>query len=259
MTNTTKKFKHSGALGDLVYGLAIAKHLGGGEFYLHLNQMDWIGQHYYGALPAPFHQGRMTPADFDYMRDFMLAQDYITLFDTVGPQTEITHNLDRFRPLFVGHPTNYLDIYATAFGLDPQERTKVNSRPWLTVPKPTEIPSRPVVINRTQRWIPQQASPAWDELRTQVEDQAVFVGLRHEYEAFKQALGWDQIVYYPTPTMLDLAQVIAGADCFIGNQSQAYALAVGLGVEEILCEVREDLPIDRNECYFPQMENIRYI
>jgi hypothetical protein len=73
--------------------------------------MDWIGQHYYGAPPTAFHQGRMTQDDFDYMRDFMEAQEYITLFDVLDPAThEITHNLDRFRPLFVGHPTNYIDI-----------------------------------------------------------------------------------------------------------------------------------------------------
>jgi hypothetical protein len=259
MTKTTKKFKHSGATGDLLYSLAITKHMGGGEFYLHLNQMDWIGQHYYGALPTPFHQGRMTQSDFDYMRDFMLAQEYITLFDTVGSQTEITHNLDRFRPLFVGHPTNYLDIYATAFGLSTQERAKMNSQPWLSVPQPTKIPGKTIVINRTQRWIPSAPSSAWAELRPQVETQAVFVGLPQEYDAFKLSTGWDQIIYYPTHTQLDLAKVIAGAECFIGNQSQAYALAVGLGVEEILCEVREDLPLERNECFFPQMENIRYI
>jgi len=254
-----KRFKHSGALGDLIYSLPIVKQLGGGEFYLHLNQMDWIGQHYYGALPTPFHQGRMTQADFAYMKDFMEAQDYITKFNILDPAThEITHNLDRFRPLFVGHPTNYIDIYANVFNLTPDEQGLINSNPWLTVPNPKVIEGKPVVINRTQRWIPPQLGPAWAEFREGVEPNAVFVGLPQEYEAFKQDTGWN-IPYHPTQTMLELASVIAGAEAFIGNQSQAYALAVGLGVDDIVCEARVDMPLERNECYFPRMSNVRYI
>jgi hypothetical protein len=51
--------------------------------------------------------------------------------------------------------------------------------------------------------------------------------------------------------MLQLAQVIGSADQFIGNQSVSLSLAVGLGVDW-QCEARDDLPLSRNECYFPQ-------
>ena len=114
---STNTFKHSGTLGDLIYSLPLVKHFGGGKFYLHLNQVDWIGQHYYGAKPNPFHQGRMNAQDYEFMKSFMRAQDYIEDFLPLDPKaTEITHNLDKFRPLFVGHPGNYVDIYAHAFG-----------------------------------------------------------------------------------------------------------------------------------------------
>jgi len=59
--------------------------------------------------------------------------------------------------------------------------------------------------------------------------------------------------------MLELAEVIAGAESFVGNQSQAYALAVGLGVADIVLEARVDMPLARNECYFPKFPNIRYV
>jgi hypothetical protein len=59
--------------------------------------------------------------------------------------------------------------------------------------------------------------------------------------------------------MLELAEVIAGAPQFIGNQSSALAMAIGLGVPQILCEARIDMPLERNECYFPQMTNVEYI
>lgn len=252
-----KKFKHSGAIGDLIYSLPVVKHFGGGEFYLHLNQIDWIGQHYYGSPPNPFHQGRMTDKDFEYMRSFMEAQDYISKFSTMTPQTEITHNLDRFRPVFVGHPTNYIDIYSGVFNLNADDTRKNSSTPWLTVPNPSNVDGRTVVINRTQRWI-STPGPQWAIWKQQgMEEQAVFVGLEEEYTAFKQQVGWN-IPWAKTTTMLGLAQLISGATTFIGNQSSALAMAIGLGVENIWCEARVDMPLDRNEVYFPNMPNITY-
>lgn len=253
-----KKFKHSGAAGDLIYSLAIARHFGGGEFYVHLNQMNWIGQHYYGSLPSPFHRDRLNEQDFEYMKGFLEAQTYFTKVGVLGKDTEITHNLDRFRPLFVGHPGNYVDIYSTAFGItDPDMQTIMRTTPWLSVPKVDRVDGRDVVVNRTQRWLPGTLSENWARWRTEgVEERAVFVGLPEEYEQFSKDVGWN-IPYCPTETMLDLAQVVGGANLFIGNQSQALALAIGLGTP-YYCELRSDLPIERNECYFPKQPNGYY-
>lgn len=246
-----KKFKHSGTMGDLVYSLPVMKQLGGGEFYLHLNQIDWIGQHYYGSKPSPFHQGRMTQKDFEFMQSFMEAQSYIDKFDTVQPATEITHNLDRFRPLFVGHPGNYVDMYCQAFGInDFVERTVIRTTPWLTVPNPRTFEGKSYVINRTARWVNPVLNATWASLKEQGgEDVSVFVGLPEEHNAFETTTGW-KIEYVPTPTMLDLAEVIAGCEQFIGNQSVALSIAIGLGIP-YACEARTDLPMERNECYFP--------
>jgi len=244
-----KSYKHSGATGDLVYSLALAQHLGMGDFYLHLDQIDWIGRHYYGSDPAPFHKGRLTQEDYAYMRDFMLAQPYINTFEPYEGQ-EVIHNLDRFRPAFTSHPGNYIDIYSNAMGVyDPGLQAHIRTTPWLVVPEATTIPGRTIVINRTQRWLPPSPSPQWLKWQDEgVAEQAVFVGLPEEYEAFQQQIGM-AIPYHPTHTMLELAQVIAGAEAFIGNQSQALAIAIGLG-KNYACEARVDLPLERNECYF---------
>lgn len=243
-------------MGDLIYSLMVVKNTGGGNFYLHLNQMDWIGQHYYGAAPNPFHQGRLTEQDFEFMQDFMLAQTYITAFQILDPQTaEISHNLDRFRAPFVQHPCNYLDLYAQIHNVDPN----LVYRPWLTVPTPIQVPGRPIVVNRTQRWTNPAGLSVWHQLHEQGQDrQALFVGLPKEYEQFVQDTGWTNILYWPTANMLELASIIAGSDRFIGNQSQCYALAVGLGIQNIHLELRRDLPLDRNECYFPKFTQIQY-
>jgi hypothetical protein len=252
------RFKHSGAFGDLIYGLALTKHLGGGEFYLHLNQIDWIGQHYYGSKPNPFHQGRLTEKDFEFMQSFMQAQQYITKFSVLDNSTEITHNLDRFRPLFVGHPGNYVDIYAVAFGIkDPETRTTMRNTAWLTVPAPQQSQGRSIVINRTSRWTPRNLSSQWNLWKEQgFEQLAVFVGLEEEYRNFQNATGWS-IPYQKTQTMLELAQYIAGAELFIGNQSMALSLAIGLGTE-FYCELRDDLPMERNECWFKDHPKSHY-
>ena len=256
----TKKFKHSGTLGDIVYAMSLVKHFGGGHFYLHLDQIDWVVKHYYGGTPDPFHQGRMTQQDYEFMRDFMLAQDYITGFDILDPQrAEITHNLDRFRPLFVGHPGNYVDIYAEAFAIrDSETKTLLRDTAWLTVPQAQDLGERNIVINRTARWVSKDLSPAWADLREQgAEARGRFVGLESEYAAFVAHTGWNDLEYTPTKNMLELASVIAGADQFIGNQSVALSLAIGLGIN-YACEARQDLPLERNECYFPQHPNGDY-
>ena len=253
----TKRFKHSGTLGDLVYSLAIMKHFGGGEFYLHLNQIDWIGQHYYGSKPTEFHQGRMTQGDYEFMKTFMLAQDYITDFQPMTAQTEITHNLDRFRPAFVHHPGNYVDIYADTFGVrDADTQMTLRNAAWLTTPNLIKETDYPYVINRTARWTDPQAQVAYDHLRPQVESQCMFVGLPDEYTEFLKFSGWS-IPYYECKDMLELAQVIGGCEQFIGNQSVALSLAIGLGTTWA-CESRKDLPLERNECYFPNHPNGEY-
>ncbi len=243
-----KRYKHSGTMGDIIYALPIMRHFGGGEFYLHLNQVDWIGQHYYGSPPNPFHQGRMTPKDLDFMQSFFLAQDYITRCDALDPKEEITHNLDLFRPLFVGHPGNYVDCYAEAFKIrEPGLRTILRNQPWLTVPKPTPIAE--IVVNRSARWNSPDSLTGWTAIRDQAEDRAVFVGLPEEHQEFCKFANW-AIPYHPTETLLELAEVIAGADQFVGNQSLGLSLAIGLGADWA-CELRRDLPQERNECWFP--------
>lgn len=247
----TKKYKHSGTMGDLIYSLALVRHRGGGEFYLHQNQVDWIAEYYYRAQPLPFHQGRMNDQDLEFMRDFMSAQTYITEFGALTALTEITDNLDNFRPLFVGHPGNYIDIYASLYGIrDPQTLAQLRNTPWLTVPEPRKIPGIEFVVNRTERWVRAEPHPAYSQWREEgIDQRSVFVGLESEFHRFVEQTGW-RCGYYPTASMLDLASVIAGADQFIGNQSQCLALAIGLGTPWV-CEARPDLPLERNECYFP--------
>lgn len=256
----TNSFKHSGNPGDLIYSLALVQYLGGGDYYLHLDQINYLSKKYYGVDAPPIHQGRMNAKDYEFMRSFMEAQTYIDRFEPMDPKTaEITHNLDRFRDLFVHHPGNYVDCYANTFNIrDANLQRLMRQTPWLTVPNARKIEGKVGVVNRTERWVSPELPPQYEVWRQEgIDRECVFVGLPHEYELFKRQTGWN-IDYYPTPTMLDLAEVIAGAETFIGNQSMALSIAIGLG-QEYFCELRRDLPIERNECYFPNQPNGHYI
>jgi hypothetical protein len=252
-------YKHSGTAGDLLYSLPIVKHTGGGKFYLHLDQINWMGKHYYGATIPQIHQSRMNLGDYEFLKPLMEAQSYISSFEVLDPkQTEITHNLDNFRVPFVGNPGNYVDIYAETFGFrDSEVKRSLRQTPWLTVDQPRSIPDRDIVVNRTTRWLPPTLSPIWDDWREQgLEERSIFVGLPDEHVAFESATGW-KIPYQKTSNALEIAELIAGASNFIGNQSMALSIAIGLGVP-FWCEARRDLPIERNECYFPEQPDGNY-
>jgi hypothetical protein len=53
-----------------------------------------------------------------------------------------------------------------------------------------------------------------------------------------------------------MADIIAGADLFMGNQSAAYSIAMGLGKASVL-ETIKIKPLANNECYFPR-DNCQY-
>lgn len=252
-------YKHSGTFGDLIYSLPIAQHYGKGTFYLHLNQIDWIGKHYYGSAPNAAHQGKLTVEDYEFLKPLMLCQDYIEDFAILdNKKHEITHNLDRFRPLFVGHPGNYVDVYAAAFGIkDTEVKTKLRQTPWIKVPNVKKSGTKTIVINRTPRWLPNKLSENWNNWLDQGYDQqAIFIGHEKEHQEFQKITGW-RIEYQPTDNALDIAQYIAGSALFIGNQSFALSLAIAMG-KTFWCELRTDLPLERNECYFSNQPGGNY-
>jgi hypothetical protein len=202
----------------------------------------------------------MNAKDFEFIKDFMRAQKYITKFDVLDPKTsQITHNLDRFRPPFVGHPGNYVDIYADVFNLKTSDiKEHLRNTIWLTVPTSKVIEGRDIMINRTTRWLPPTISPIWNDWKQQgLEARSFFVGLPDEYVAFKQQIGWN-IPHQPVLTLLEMAQYIQGVEVFIGNQSAGLSVAIGLGKDDIWCEARRDMPIERNECYFPKRDGLHY-
>jgi ADP-heptose:LPS heptosyltransferase len=81
------------------------------------------------------------------------------------------------------------------------------------------------------------------------------VGNKDEHEDFVSSTGF-AVPYYAVRDLKEMADIIAGADLFMGNQSVPYSLAMGLGKSTVL-ETIKIKHLQHNECYFPR-SNCQY-
>jgi hypothetical protein len=241
-------YKHSGTFGDLIYSLSVVKKLGSGKFAIALNNIEnTVAQ--YGYRPDevdPMHKGRFTTADFELLEPLLRRQSYIDEVITWNGEHDV--DLDRFRGvLFRGFEGNYVQAYHMTFDLP--FTSQMFDENWLEA-DPKKI--APIVINRTFRYRCPNGTGTWQDILAQADiiKNGVFVGNDDEHENFVKLTGF-AVPRYVVKDLKELADVIAGADLFMGNQSVAYSIAMGLGVTSIL-ETIKIKPLYNNECYFPR-------
>lgn len=211
-----RTFKHSGAIGDIIYSLPAVRALGGGIFYIGDSSkiLQWS-------------------ESLEYL---LRLQPYIA--DVRFGDTEVDYNLDAFRN-HLKPKTTVPDLHLDYLGLSRSERNSA----WLTVDAPVSIPEFPVVINRTFRYL-NNAFP-WVGVKDKYGDKACFIGYEEEHAEFKNQFDWD-IPHVQTANLLEAARLISGAKLFIGNQSSCYAVSEGLKKKPTVLEV---WPFDPN-CLF---------
>lgn len=95
--------------------------------------------------------------------------------------------------------------------------------PWLHVTPSPESSGR-IIVNRTGRY--RNDYFPWREIVNFYGDRLLFVGVPHEYRDFCGQFG--AIEYRKTSDLLEMAQLIAGSQLVIANQSCVNALAEGL-------------------------------
>jgi hypothetical protein len=217
-------FHHTGDTGDIIYSLPVMKALGGGVLFISPDSRY--------PYPRPC---RVSPTAETANNIACLTnqQDYVwnTLWTHGLPfSTDVDFNM--FRDCY--RVPNHLDHHASLFSLHqkPFGVTWPEDEPWLTVDKPILIPGRDIVVNRTGRF--HQDFFPWAQLVYKYGHRMIFVGSPEEHQTFR-GFGVPQIdiPYHHTPTLLELARVIAGAKVFIGNQSAPMAVALGLGTNLI--------------------------
>lgn len=255
-------FCHPGTFGDTIYGMCVVKILGGGDVYIKLNAMNEVAWNAFGAVNAGVHAGRYTQADLDFLFPLLRHQSYVRKLD-VWRNENIDCDLGNHYKYTTG-PTgwqgNQTECYALVCGLDIRKYHKqLNIEPWLDPVEPIKEKSRPIVINRTGRYL-QGSDPKpemWQKwVKEGLEDTAIFLGTELESIAFNKLFGCN-VPYRPVKDMLEMARIIQGAELVIANQSPVMAVAIGLG-KTFWSETRKDwdafrTPHGWGDVWFPRV------
>ena len=217
----------SGDAGDLIYGLAAFRAMGGGMMFVTPHNNYPYPKNSKWALAGG------DSSFVDNIAPLVEAQPYIVgCRYTHGQVHSCDYDLNKFRLPWKSRSSDdfksIFRLHADAFNLNISE-----DAPWLTVPDPISIPNRPIVVNLTARY--RNDNTRWDLLVKKYHGQMAFVGNDQEAELF-QGIGYPlKVPHYKTKNLLEVAQVIAGGKIFIGNQSAPLAIAHGLG-QRVVCE-----------------------
>ena len=224
-----RTLKHSGDLGDIIFSLPTVRALGGGILYL--DPAGGKTEPHVRITCFPERGTRLTATSIEWLKPLLLLQEYITDVRYWSGEA-VDYNLDIFRSY--SRQENLADSHLAAFRLP----SSLRDTAWLKVDQPQAMEGFRQVISRTMR--KHGNDQFWEAFLREHQRECLFVGLEPEHEEFERRFGVS-IRYYPTPTALDLARVIAGCSQFVGNPSFANAVAEGLKQNKIL-EVYRDAP-----------------
>jgi len=217
---------HNGDLGDAIASMPAIRQLGGGI--------------------AIFTQ-KPNPRTFQ-ARELLIplyeAQDYIEAAYWMDVPQGIDYNFCTFRKQWIGG-CNLAQMQARWVGLaDP------DMRPWIRATPSADSKGR-VVVARSDRYHAQTRPFPWTKVAERYGDRLLFVGTHPEHMLFQEVaqrpVGRSIIENYQ-----QLAELIAGSDLFIGNQSSPCWVAMGLGhplVQETHDHIRDSI-VPRDNAQF---------
>lgn len=121
-------------------------------------------------------------------------------------------------------------------------------QPWLGGIKPDPRSKGKVAIHRTGRY--QNQFFRWKSVMDRYSDVAFFMGTVDEHKRFTEEFG--RIEYIQTRDLLEMAQLIAGSEMFMGNQSVGLAIAEGLKHPRVaeICPWQPDVMIGGGQVYW---------
>lgn len=206
---------HSGDLGDIIYGLLFASQLGKIKLFL-------------GPDPKLFLRAQMTPETFAWLKPLFDRQDWIIKSEFRSTVPSVQYNLNDFRQTWFSgrkRSTTLFAAYAEHFRAPPLRE----DIPWLKA-DPEYNKQYPIVIARSPRY----RSPdfPWQMVSGYYAGRMQFIGHEDEYREWVASYG-KTAVHRPVKNALDMANVIAGSELFIGNQSFPMALALALNVRVV--------------------------
>jgi hypothetical protein len=254
-------FSHSGTTGDTFCSLVAAKILGGGDFYLKLNNLENVVKEKLGWTLTGRHAGRMRQEDFDVMEELVKHQPYITDFKVWNDEA-IDYELENAAAHLEtkSRPRNFSNQHAEAQGIDTAYHLRqLQMMPWMECREERKFPGRPIVVFRGPHYQDgnELQSKVWVDLVNRgLAEQGVYVGLEEEHQWFEETFKI-KIPHYRTPDFMELARVIQGSELFVSSMSSPSALALCLG-KTMWLETRKNEPWERHEYNYPYRLNIRY-
>ncbi|NIJ54359.1 hypothetical protein [Dyadobacter arcticus] len=217
------RLSHSGNAGDIIYALPTIEAIRNFtnvkiELYLRLGQPLILS----GYNSHPLGNVMMNQKMAEMLITLLKPQPYIDLIDIHTDQI-IDIDLDYFRaggiPLDKGNIARWCS-YLT--GVNP-----VLWKSWLNV-EPDKSYSDTIVMARSERY--RNYTINYKFLNDY--QNIVFIGVESEFIDIKKTI--PHIQWVQVDDFMQMAQIIAGAKFFIGNQSFPYSIAEGLKVPRIL-------------------------
>lgn len=196
-------FFHTGDIGDIIASLPAVRELGGGDYIIGFREGNC--------------RESMFGARFNAIRPLLEAQSYIKSVKWDSNAKDITYDFSAFRQSHI-RGEDLATWQARHIGV------LIDLDPWLRV-EPSKKSKGKTIIARSSRY----HNPAFAWKQALKGRDCLFVGLESEHAAFELEFK-AKVTYAPTEDLLELAQLIAGAELFIGNQSCPFWIAAGLGV-----------------------------
>lgn len=214
-------FLHSGNFGDIVYSLPSIKSLcmkrgASAVLYLKLNVPSGFNEktHPVGAV-------QLNRQMYDMAYPLLMSQPYIKEVAIYNDQ-EVDYDLDLFRKECKNLSSGCIQSwYSNAF---PELRPNLFEQSLFISTAPNDM----IIVNRTSRY--NNVLIDYSTLRKY--DNVFFVGVESEFKTM--SLHNRNMQHLKVKDFLELAEFIAGATLFIGNQSMAFAIAEQLKVRRIL-------------------------
>jgi hypothetical protein len=199
--------KHSGNIGDIIYGLPAIMHLSmiqNKKIKFYLNPID----------------NRMSLELANVLKPLLEHQDYIESVEIYNNEY-IDHDLDLFRHVHCDGG-NLGEMHAKLFNY---EFSILNEQSiFIKDTYDASLPKYDIIINRTARY--NNTSFPWTDILEEYSDHTqCFVGTKSEYHTFIETFNLKNVDFIETKNFLQVAWLIKHCRIFIGNCSSPYAIA----------------------------------
>lgn len=208
-------FAHSGGIGDILFSLHFCREFaeisGVSEFDYHI---------LYGESKILSHQAAV------FFVPLLQSQKGIRNVNLGAEYPENAVILDKFRDLKLNFSSN--DIRSWYYNLVKTHLPREYWKPVIEVNADLKYQDKILICN-TDRYCNIHIDLNYLK---EFQNHLVFIGLPYEHDAFCR--NFFKIPFQPCKDMLEMAQYMAGAKGFIGNQSGIYSLAECMKVPRIL-------------------------